>query len=301
MVTQNIDGVIFSMKEPHDFSFLSKYGRVFCVFSQNDSGNISFGTDNGENRYFIKIAGAKTTESCRSTGEAIETLKKAIPLYKVLAHPSLIQLLVHFEYGDLYVTVFKWADGDCLFDHWNFEYYKDNPNIIPPNERFIRLSCEKKLNAFNIIFDFLVFIESKGYVAVDFYDGSIMYDFERNAVTICDIDFFNKPLTNDMGEKFWGTKRLKAPEEYILGAKIDTVTNVFTLGALIMHFFGSFSDDENRRMYEGNAFFPCRYETWELSESLYRIALKAVCQERLNRYDSIKSFYEEWKVGQLTL
>lgn len=47
MVIQNIDGVSFPMKEAHDFSFLSKYGKVFCVFAQNDSGNISFGIEDG--------------------------------------------------------------------------------------------------------------------------------------------------------------------------------------------------------------------------------------------------------------
>jgi len=55
---------------------------------------------------------------------------------------------------------------------------------------------------------------------------------------ICDIDFFReKPVINDMGQDWWGTKRFKAPEEYILGAKIDEDTNVFTLGALIFDFF----------------------------------------------------------------
>jgi serine/threonine-protein kinase len=43
MVTQVIDNISFQLKEPHDFSSLSKYGKMFCVFDQNDSGNISFG------------------------------------------------------------------------------------------------------------------------------------------------------------------------------------------------------------------------------------------------------------------
>lgn len=297
MITQNIDGVFFEMKEAYDFSFLAKYGRVFCVFSKNDSGNISFGTDDGENRYFVKIAGTKTVESRISPEDAIRTLKKAIPLYKELAHPNLIEFVEHFEYCSVYVAVFKWACGDCLFDHWNFNIYDNNPNIAPPRVKFKGLSREKRLNAFDVMFDFLVFIESKGYTAIDFYDGSIMYDFERDVVTICDIDFFNRPLVNDIGVNFWGTKRFKAPEEYSFGANIDTITNVFTLGALIMHYFGSFTDAEIGRMYEKSMFVPCRYETWELSERLYKIALKAVCQERVNRYDSMKHFSDEWRAG----
>jgi len=44
MVKINLDNVEFSLKEDCDFSWLNSLGKVFCVFSQNDSGNISFGT-----------------------------------------------------------------------------------------------------------------------------------------------------------------------------------------------------------------------------------------------------------------
>lgn len=295
MVVQSIDNITFEMKEAHDFSFLNKFGRVFCVFAQNDSGNISFGTDNGKDKFFIKIAGTKTAESIRSPQEAIATLKTAIPIYKDLAHSCLIQLIEHFAFDDLYVAVFKWVEGDCLFDYWNFETYVKN-QVMLPQKRFQLLSCEKKLKAFDTIFDFLVFTESMGYAAVDFYDGSIIYNFQSDIVTICDIDFFRKfPIINDIGKDFWGTKRLKAPEEYIWGAKVDTVTNVFTLGALLLHFFGSYTDAEIGEMYKKSAFLPCRYETWELNQSLYRIALKAVNPNKERRYDSMVSFYEAWR------
>jgi serine/threonine-protein kinase len=296
LVTQELDGISFEMKEAHNFSFLREYGRVFTVFSRNDSGNISFGTDDGERKCFIKVAGTKTAESIITPEEAIGNLKKAVVLYLALSHPRLIQLVEHFEYDDVYVAVFQWVDADCLFDYWNFETYAKNPSLIPPRERFKALPYKKKLAAFGVMFEFLCFVESMNYIAVDFYDGSILYDFDRDAVTICDIDFFRKaPSTNDIGEAFWGTKRLKAPEEYILSAVIDSVTNVFTLGALLLHFFGTYSEGEVERMYKTNMFAPCRLETWELSEALYQIVCKAVSPERSKRYDSMKNFYEKWK------
>lgn len=295
MVTQSIDGISFQLKKEHDLSFLSRYGQVFRVFSHNDSGNISFGVRSGNQKYFIKIAGVNTARSSTSTQKSIEILKAAMPIYTELEHPNLIQLVEHYSHNDVYVAVFKWAEGDCLFDYWNFEKYKCNAEESP-RERFKKLTCQKKLDAFDILFEFLSITESKGYVAVDFYDGSIMYDFECNVVTICDIDFFRKkPAVNDMGADFWGTKRLKSPEEYILGAQIDTDTNVFTLGALLFHFFGTYSGEEIKRMSDENAFFPCRFEAWELSKSLYDVALRAVSYNRLERYASIKSFYQEWQ------
>ena len=296
MIIQNIDGISFEMKEACDFPFLSKYGEVFCVFAQNDSGNISFGVDNGKQRYFVKIAGAKTARLSHSAEEAVQTLKAAMPIYKDLAHPNLIQLIECFEYEELYVAVFNWANGECLFDHWNFEMYAKNPSLVPPRQRFKELPCKKRLNTFNVLFGFLALVESKGYTAIDFYDGSIMYDFEWDRATICDIDFFKKnPVVNDMGADFWGTKRLKSPEEYILNAKIDSVTNVFTIGALLFHFFSTYSDSEIKKMYKDSIFSPCKYETWELGEASYKAALKAVSPKREDRYASIKLFFDDWK------
>ena len=95
------------------------------------------------------------------------------------------------------------------------------------------------------MFSFLQNVNRKGYVAVDFYDGSIMYDFKADKVTICDIDLFKKaPVVNDMGTDWYGTKRLKAPEEYRKGSVIDEQTNIFTLGALLFEFFGNYTAGE---------------------------------------------------------
>ena len=284
------------MKEARDFSFLKKYGDVFCIFAKNDSGNISFGIDGGRgNKRFVKIAGAKTAESCRSTTEVIETLKLAAPMYSDLRHPNLIRLEEHYQYEDLYVAVFEWADGECLFDHWNFDFYKNNPEVEPPKKRFKELSSKKKLDAFNVVFDFLALVESRDYVAVDFYDGSLIYDFHRETLTICDIDLFRKnPLINDLGEGFWGTKRVKSPEEYTMGAVIDAQTNIFTLGALLLHFFGSYTDEEIKKMYRENTFFPCKRGNWQLSDSAYNVVLRAVSQNRSARYKSMKEFQEAW-------
>jgi len=41
--------------------------------------------------------------------------------------------------------------------------------------------------------------------------------------------------------------------------------------------------------------FLSKYETWELSEALYNVALKAVSPKRECRYASIKLFYDDWK------
>lgn len=299
MVNIILDHVEFSLKEDHDFSWLNSLGKVFAVFAQNDSGNISFGVDNGEEKYFIKVAGLKTIESVWTQQEAIETLKAAMPIYEDINHKNLIKLIKRHSLGEIYIAVFKWTDGDCLFDHWNFEKYKKNPHIIPPAERFKKLPISKRIESADVLFSFLDTVSKNGYVGVDFYDGSIMYDFSRDITTICDIDFFRKkPTVNDIGEEYWGSKRLKAPEEYVYGAVIDEATNVFTLGALLFDsFFGNYTDAEVRMRYKMSAFTPCSFEKWELSKACYDVALKAVSVDRAERYATINEFYKAWQLA----
>ncbi|WMJ85624.1 hypothetical protein [Anaerocolumna sp. MB42-C2] len=302
MVNIKLDSVDFSLKEEHDFSWLKSFGKVFAVFAQNDSGNISFGVDNGEDKYFIKVAGLKTIESIRTQQEAIAALKAAMPIYEDINHKNLIRLVKHYSLGEIYVAVFKWTDGDCLFDYWNFEKYNKNPKIVPPAKCFRQLPISKRIASADVLFSFLDTVSKNGYVAVDFYDGSIMYDFLRDTTTICDIDFFRKkPTFNDMGVDYWGTKRLKSPEEYIYGAVIDEATNVFTLGALLFaSFFGNYTDTEVRQRYKMNAFIPCSFMNWELSKACFDVALKSVAIERSERYASINEFYTAWKAALFT-
>lgn len=290
-----LDKVVFQLKEYHDFQWIHAYGEAFCVFDQTGSGCIGLGVENGEKRYFVKIAGVNTLEAELNPEESVRTLKEAVKLYEELRHPNLINMLEHFLMGDMYVVVFDWAKGECLYDHWNFEFYAENPQIKSPSKKYRELPVEKRLDSVNVLFSFLDLAAKKNYVGVDFYDGSIMYDFDADTTTICDIDFFReKPAINDMGKDYWGSKRLKAPEEYILNETIDERTNVFTLGAMIFHIFGSFTEEEIKMRYKSCRFLPCARERWQLNEISYAVVLKAVSLNREKRYRSVREFCDEW-------
>ena len=49
--------------------------------------------------------------------------------------------------------------------------------IKSPKEKFMQLSVNERLKTVDVLFSFLQNVNEKVYVAVDFYDGSIMYDF----------------------------------------------------------------------------------------------------------------------------
>ncbi|MGI6155010.1 MAG: hypothetical protein ACOYEB_03540, partial [Enterococcus lemanii] len=61
IIQQTLNHINFQLKEEVDLSFLSDLGEAFCVFDQNNSGNISFGLKNkAGKKFFVKIAGLQT-------------------------------------------------------------------------------------------------------------------------------------------------------------------------------------------------------------------------------------------------
>ena len=282
-VDVKIDDVMFRLQEEHNFNWLAKLGRVFEVFDQQDSGNISFGIEINSERFFIKYAGAKSTSFSGEPRDAIYNLKNAVPLYEELSHPSLIKLIDHYEVGSGYAAVFEWFDGESLHPHWSFPppaKYND-PNS--PFYRYKQLSVEQRLISLNQIYSFHEFVEKNDFVAIDFYDGSLLYDFSKNETKICDIDLYQRrPYYNTMG-RLWGSSRFMSPEEFSLGAEIDGSTNVFTMGATAFALLGGERDRS--------------VEHWEAGKELYEIALRAADPSRKNRYFSVSEFKLAWDLA----
>ena len=266
---QYIDSIPFKLKSAFDFSFMKEYGTVFKIYDDQDSGNICFGTEKDGQRYFVKFAGAPTEQYSGDPADAIARLKNTLPTYSELKHKNLIALIEAKEIGGGFAMVFKWADGDCM------------GRMYPAaHRRFMQLPVDARLSVFRDILSFFEYIAVKNYVAIDFYDGSIMYDFENGKTTICDIDFFRKqPCINDMG-RMWGSSLFQSPEEYQLGAVIDEITNVYTLGATAFALFGRY----NRTR-----------DSWQLSDALFEIVTRAVSDDRAGRQQSISQLREEWE------
>lgn len=280
-----LGAVLFHLQEPHDFEWLSRLGNVFCVFDQQDSGNISFGIERNGKKQFVKYAGARTLHYSGKPDDAVGRLRLAVPLYETLEHPHLIKIVDHFSVGSGYAAVFEWVEGDNLHPHWSFPPPAKYNDPDSPFYRYRQLPVSKRLDSLSTIFSFHEHVESKGYLAVDFYDGSILYDFLNDETHICDIDFYRAaPSSNEMGD-FWGSKRLKSPEEFLLGAPIDARTNVFTMGAIAFVLLGGELDRS--------------YTLWDAGNSLYKVALRAVNADRELRYASVAEFRQAWNAARL--
>jgi len=258
------------LKKPFDFAFLSKYGAVFKVFDNQDSGNICFGVAKDQHKYFVKFAGAPTACANITPYEAVQRMKATLQIYKDLKHPVLANLLEAEEIGGGLAMVFQWLDAACM-----------GRQYPQSREKFMHMSNETRLRVFDDILQFHLHVVKQGYVAIDFYDGCIMYDFTKGQTIICDIEMYAKaPYINNMG-RMWGSSRFMSPEEFQLGATIDEVTNVYTMGATAFELFG---DNRDR----------C-FEKWSLSKELYDVATKAVSDIRDSRQKTIKRFAAQWK------
>jgi serine/threonine-protein kinase len=107
-----------------------------------------------------------------------------------------------------------------------------------------------------------------------------MYDFGTKKTLICDIDLYSKmPYINTMG-RMWGSSCFMSPEEITLGAAIDEITNVYLMGATAFALFGGEKDRS--------------IEKWRLGDELYKVALKAVNDNRGKRQQSLSEFEYEW-------
>lgn len=193
-------------------------------------------------------------------------------------------MIDHFEVKHGYVAIFDWFDGECLHSHWEFPPPAKYMNPSSPFYRYKHISIEDRLNSLDCIFSFHVHVERKNYVAIDFYDGSILYDFKTKKTKICDIDLYNKkPYINKMG-RMWGSSRFMSPEEFELGAVIDGKTNVFNMGAIAFSLLGGELDRS--------------FSKWDAGKSLYDVACRSIEKDRNKRYTSIKEFYLAWKAAR---
>lgn len=202
-------------------TYVKAAGEVFAVFGEQtqDSGNISYGVRVGDGRFFVKTAGRPDDPRPYSPHPTrVALLWNAARLSRVSNHPALPRLYNTIESPDGPLLVYEWVDGDLL------------RSVL---QRFRGLPSDEILQALDVIFEVHRQLAQSGWIAVDFYDGSLIYDFERQDLHLVDLDNYQEgPFTNGMGRMF-GSTRFMAPEEFQLGAPIDERTNAFTMGRTI--------------------------------------------------------------------
>ncbi|MEY9969270.1 serine/threonine protein kinase [Streptacidiphilus sp. MAP12-16] len=200
--------------------FLERVGEVFTVFDAQDSGCWSAGVRLGERPWFIKTALTKAAE---------ESLARARALHAAVRHPVIVPLEQVLLVGGRAVHVMPWRDGQVLY-HPTTTTRPDRTHPDHPLARFRALPLPQAQRAVDEILDAHLAVEAAGFVAVDLYDGALLYDFTGQRMSLCDLDEYRPGPFTVPGERLPGSARFMAPEEHRHGALITTRTSVHALG-----------------------------------------------------------------------
>ena len=251
-------------------SYLGQVGEVFQAFRQQDSGTVSYGVLVGGRRWFVKESGNPSI---------VESLRRALHLHTMVQHPALPRLHNSSRTPGGLALVYEWVPGEVLYDpRFTREQRRWDP--AHPHVRFRSLPVGEILDALDTIFDVHVLLSDAGFVASDFYDGCIIYDFGGRLVFLCDLDEYRHgPFVLDM-DRNYGSTRFMAPEEYRRGSTLDQVTNVFSLARAATVLLGDGTES---------------LDAWRGSDALREVVVRATKAERSQRHQSVREFVEEWR------
>ena len=248
-------------------TFLARRGNIFAVFDHRtqDSGNVSFGVEIGAERYFVKTAGLVDDDNpYPDHADRVETLRNAVRVAESCDHPALPPLRKVIESPTGPMLFYDWVEGELV------------RNALP---RVQSLPGPKVVALLSEVYDLHVELVRRGWIANDFYDGSIIYDFLRRKLHAVDLDTYHRgPFKNRMGRMF-GSTRFMAPEEFELGATIDERTTVFTLGRTAAVLLSDNSLD--RKPFNG-------------SDAHYEVMLRACQNDPDARFQTVAEFRDAW-------
>jgi serine/threonine protein kinase len=251
--------------------YLLEEGHIFRAFRDQDSGCVSYGVEAGGRRWFVKHS---------DEPRGLASLRRAEHLAAVAHHPALPRLRNTIETPGGLALVYDWAPGELLYDYACFRGEAGRNDPQSPHARFRALPVACIVDALNTIYDVHLLLAELGFVAVDFYDGCILYDFERAHTHLVDLDEYRPGPFVLQDERLPGSRRFMAPEEWVRGARIDQVTNVYTLGRTALVLLG-----------DGRA----PSAAWRGSEAMRAVALRATEGERDKRYGSVPAFVAAWR------
>ena len=257
--------------------FLESVGDIFAIFDARtqDSGNVSFGVQVDAKRYFVKTPGdPSVTGALLDHAGRIAVLENAVAFAQSVRHAALPRLLNVIASASGPMLVYEWLRGDLV--HVPAELRVDPSSAF---QRFRALPLFDLLTALEAIIEVHVQSSGKGWVACDFYDGSIIYDFERKEVHLVDLDHYHRgPFTNVMG-RMLGSTRFMAPEEFVRGALVDETTTTYVLGRMLSVFVGDGTLE--RSAFRG-------------SEPLYALMQQACATDRALRFQTVAELAQRW-------
>ncbi len=257
--------------ESDPVTFLSERGEIFAVFDERtqDSGNVSYGLEVDGRRYFVKTAGRPDDDrSYLDHSGRVSLLRNAVRLAESSDHRTLPKFHQFVESSSGPMLIYDWVEGE---------------NVRNCLDRVRSLAVSEVTQLVTEVYDLHCELTCLGWIANDFYDGAMIYDFRSNRLHVMDLDSYNTgSFINSMGRMF-GSSRFMAPEEFELGATIDERTTVFTMGrtaAVLM------SDNSlERGPFRG-------------TDGQYEVMVRCCAEDPNDRFQTVAEMYAAWVEAQ---
>jgi serine/threonine-protein kinase len=254
--------------------YLARVGEVFRAFRDQDSGCVSYGVRLLDGaRWFVKEA---------VTDRAHHSLARGWAFHRAVRHTAIVPQVHRIAVqGGGWGVVMPWREGEVLY-HPTRSGPRDRTSPDSPMVRFRALPTDRVLRAFDRVLDAHLAVEAAGHVAVDFYDGALLYDFARDVTHLIDLDEYRPgPFVLDE-ERLPGSRRFMAPEEFVRGAVIDTRTTVFTLGRTARLLLDA--GDQER--------------AWRGTPAQQTVIVRATRADPADRFENIHDFATAWRAAE---
>lgn len=248
---------------------LALLGEVFAVFEDQDSGCLSYGVVIEGARWFVKLAPDPATTAM---------LRSAARFHAAVRHPVILAPVAFADLGERAGIAYPWAPGAVLY-HPTRSHRPSRTDPASPMRAFRAQPPAIVSRVVDDIFDAHLAVAAAGCVAVDFYDGCMLYDPHTATVRLIDLDHYRPgPFTVGPG-LLPGSTRYLSPEERTTGAVVDERTTVHTMGrtALLL-------------MDEGDM-----EQAWRGTPDQRQVLLRATSTHPAARYDSVARFVLAWR------
>ncbi|MFJ6783883.1 serine/threonine protein kinase [Streptomyces yangpuensis] len=252
-------------------SYIADIGTIFRTFADQDSGCVSYGVLVDGRSWFVKNASAPA---------AVSSLRRAVSVHQAVSHPAITPLLHSMTTDNGQALVYPWVPGEVLY-HPTRSQSGGRTAPDSPMARFRRLPLPEVHAALDTVLDAHLAVEAAGLVAVDLYDGCMLYDFEERRMRLCDLDEYRQgPFTLD-ADRLPGSSRYMAPEEFVRGSVIDVRTTVFNLGRALRLLLDA-GDAEDQ---------------WRGSRDQLAVSQRATTADPAGRFPSVRSLVEAWRTA----
>ena len=253
--------------------FLPTVGEVLRRFGERlDSRSTILGVETDDGRFVVKHA---------ADDESVGWLESAIRFHAAVTHRSIPPIIHHLWTPEGLAVVQPWATGEVLHDPFDPAVSeRDEPGS--PYQRFLALPVPEIVEALRQLIDAHLAVADAGFVAVDLYDGCLIYDFGDHELSLIDLDLYCPgPYVLDADRQF-GSTTFMAPEEWQRGATIDERTTVFTLGRFILVLLGAARHGPPER------------EEFRGDDHLFEVAMRACDPDPGDRFASVAELYRAW-------